>query len=152
MLSELTAVGCSPGQATSPMTTERHLMNRGCWLRMPNFLLSLQTAGLNDLVCCSPDGHPLLAVSALCTACFFQELQMEKSERAFIWATEKQWETWRKKTGAMQSLIGAIFTLTAQIKTYMTTTHVPSELQDFSPEFLLRGNEAQWLHDWEMPR
>lgn len=64
-------------------------MNRGCWLHMPSFLLSLQTAGLNDPACCRPDGHPLAAVSALRTARFFQELQMEKSERAFIWATEK---------------------------------------------------------------
>lgn len=59
-------------------------MNRGYWLHVPNFLLSLQTAGLNDLVCCRPDGHPLLAVLALCTACFFQGLQMENSERAFM--------------------------------------------------------------------
>ena len=37
----------------------------------------------------------------------------------------------------------AIFTLTVQIKTYMTIINVPGELQDFCPEFLFKGNRVQ---------
>lgn len=37
----------------------------------------------------------------------------------------------------------AIFTLTVQIKTYMTIIDVPGELQDFCPESLFKGNKEQ---------
>lgn len=60
---------------------------------------------------------------------------------------EKQWEMRRKNTGAIQSLIGPIFTRTVQIKIYMTIIHVPSELQGFCRESLFRGNKTKWLHD-----
>lgn len=76
---------------------------------------------------------------------------MEKSERAFMWATEEAvGDVKEEDRGNAVSNRSHLYSYSV-INTYMTI-HMPSEQQNFCPESLFRGNKMQLLHDWEMPR
>lgn len=150
MLSKLTAVGCYHLTGNITYDNQEASNELGCWLHTPSSLLSLQTANLNDLLCCVPDTLP--PVLALCTACcLYEELQMKEAERAFTWTIEKTVGNMKEEDKGHTISNTTIFTLMSQIKTYVTIINVPGELQDFYPGSLLEGNKAQWLRDWEMP-
>lgn len=71
---------------------------------------------------------------------------MKEAEKAFIWAVEKTVGDLKEEDR------DNVFTLTVQIKTYITIINVPGKLQDYCPQSLFKGNKVQTLHNWEMPR